>query len=65
MTLEEAQAVGKVIELADNNCPICISDQLEALTSSFPEFTWEMRTRALDDPNVPRRHVIVTERPKQ
>lgn len=50
MTLDEAQAIGRIIAHADTGCEVCVSRLCEALNEQFPAFTWTYDETQTFDP---------------
>ena len=40
MTLDEAKAIGAIVETADGGCCYCVRDLVGQLQRRFPEFAW-------------------------
>lgn len=40
MTLEEAQAIGRIASTADGGCSVCVESLAERLQKQFPQFEW-------------------------
>lgn len=43
MTLEEATALGAIIQTADGGCSVCVGNLVDALNRAFPEYVWAAR----------------------
>lgn len=52
MTLQEAKALGDVIQWADSGCVCCVESLASELTEVFPQFVWALIES--DDPQFDR-----------
>ena len=48
MTLQEAQAIAKIIATADGGCGPCVTGLAYLCEEAFPEFTWEIDTNRIN-----------------